>query len=172
MRIILSFLLCLLPFLVSSCSSNVSNTAPYTSYESRLPTAMPVGEKVILVDPSVHAWGAYNEAGTLVRAGLATSGANWCADLKRPCHTHPGTFHISMLGDKGCKSSLFPMPRGGAPMPYCMFFNGRQALHGSYSGQLAEANLSHGCVRMPVSDAEWLRNSFVSVGTKVVIEPY
>jgi lipoprotein-anchoring transpeptidase ErfK/SrfK len=62
------------------------------------------------------------------------------------------------------------MPHGGAPMPYCMFFNGSQGLHGSY--EVVDGNASHGCVRMTVSDAEWVRFNFATIGTKVVVRPY
>ena len=63
-------------------------------------------------------------------------------------------------------------------MPYCMFFNGGQALHGS--NQVVRANASHGCVRVHVSDAKWLRYHFVEGpsaanfyhGTKIIIKPY
>lgn len=144
-----------------------------------LPTSInPPGEKLILVDPRIHAWGAYTADGILVRSGLASAGRDWCADIKKPCRTRTGSFRIYHLGDASCISTRFPIPHGGAPMPYCMYFNGFQALHGSY--QLGYANLSHGCVRMRVSDAKWLRYNFIDEpnawnsyqGTLVVIRPY
>ena len=63
-------------------------------------------------------------------------------------------------------------------MPYCMFFNGGQALHGSSDIQFD--NISHGCIRLHVDDAKWLRYQFVEApgvannyrGTKVVIKSY
>ena len=55
-------------------------------------------------------------------------------------------------------------------MPYCMYFHGNQALHGSH--ETADANISHGCVRLHVGDAEWIRFNFANVGTKVIIKPY
>jgi lipoprotein-anchoring transpeptidase ErfK/SrfK len=55
-------------------------------------------------------------------------------------------------------------------MPYCMFFNGNQGLHGSYN--VVDGNASHGCVRMTVSDAEWVRFNFANIGTKVIVRPY
>lgn len=138
----------------------------------------PPGEKVIIVNPNVHAWGAYLPDGKLVHTGIATAGSRWCPDLHRPCRTKAGTFRIYSLGDDDCKSHKFPLPRGGAPMPYCMFFNGGQALHGSY--EVVRANVSHGCVRLKVRDAEWLRYDFVDgpresngyQGTKVIIKSY
>lgn len=128
------------------------------------------GEKVIIVDPREHVWGAYLPNGQLVKSGLASAGSDFCKDLGRACHTHVGSFRIRSLGGPGCVSPSFPLGRGGAPMPYCMYFNPWQALHGSY--QLGYANLSHGCVRMKVSDARWLRYNFANVGTLVIIKSY
>lgn len=129
-----------------------------------------VREKVIIIDPRAHRWAAYSAEGKLMRSGLATTGARWCDDLGRPCKTSSGTFRIYSLGDSSCVSKKFPLGEGGAPMPYCMYFNGGQGLHGSY--ELARAHLSHGCVRISVNDARWLRYKFATVGTKVVVKSY
>lgn len=146
--------------------------SPPVNYMNRLPSHSPTGGKLVLIDPNVHAWGAYDSSGDLIKAGLASAGSGWCADLGRPCHTKAGTFHVYSLGSPGCKSSIFPIPRGGAPMPYCMFFHSNQAMHGSPEGEVVEGNISHGCVRMHVWDAEWLRYHFVTVGTEVIVRPY
>lgn len=138
----------------------------------------PPGEKVIIVDPRVHAWGAYNASGELIRSGTATSGNSYCRDIRRSCRTKSGSFRIYSLGGPGCKSSKFPVPRGGAPMPYCMFFHGGQALHGSY--EVVRRNVSHGCVRLHVEDARWIRYHFADGpnasngyrGTRVIIRSY
>lgn len=138
---------------------------------SRLPQQIsPPGEKTIIIDPHVHAWGAYSANGELLRSGISTAGARWCNDIERPCRTSVGSFRIYSLGSFNCISHKFPLGRGGAPMPYCMFFNGGQGLHGSY--QVVDGNVSHGCVRMHVDDAEWLRFNFATIGTKVVVKPY
>jgi hypothetical protein len=137
------------------------------------------GEKVILIDPSVGAWGAYDPKGVLVRWGPASSGADWCRDLDRPCRTHAGSFRIFSLGSSDCFSTKFPLPDGGAPMPYCMYFNNGQALHGEPNG-LPGYNASHGCVRLYVNDAEWLRYDFAEGpnssnkyrGTRVIVRGY
>jgi len=142
-----------------------------SSYYSRLSQQISCnGERVIIVDPRVHAWGAYSEDGRLIHAGLASAGSGWCHDLGRPCRTRSGTFRIHSLGDSDCFSKKFPLGEGGAPMPYCMYFNGGQGIHGSY--ELAEGNISHGCVRISVSDAYWLRFNFAHIGTKIIIRPY
>lgn len=136
-----------------------------------LPTQIdPPGEKMVLVNPIEHAWGAYDASGRLLRSGLASAGADWCADMGQECHTVTGSFRIRSLGSASCVSPSFPMPNGGAPMPYCMYFTEYQALHGSY--EVVHGNISHGCVRMHVNDAKWLRFHFVQIGTLVVIEPY
>lgn len=149
------------------------------NFASRMPQHIPApGEKLIIVNPNVHAWGAYDASGTLIHGGIATSGSNYCPDLHRRCHTRSGSFRIYSLGSAGCISHKFPLPRGGAPMPYCMFFNGGQGIHGSH--ELADANLSHGCVRIQVNEARWLRYNFVDGpnssngyrGTKIIIKPY
>jgi len=137
------------------------------------------GEKVIFVDPNILAWGAYNTDGHLVRWGSASLGSNYCPDLGRRCHTRSGSFNVYAKGSANCKSTKFPLPYGGAPMPYCMYFHNGFALHGEPNG-LPGDNASHGCVRLFESDAEWLSHDFVEApdfndhhkGTKVVIEPY
>lgn len=127
-------------------------------------------EKYIIVNPRAHTWSAYSPSGKLIRSGVATAGGKWCRDIKRSCRTRSGVFRIQSLGSRGCKSTRYPLPRGGAPMPYCMFFNGNQGLHGSY--QVVRGNVSHGCVRMTVNDARWLRYNFATIGTKVIVKSY
>ena len=161
--------------------SRYSHHYHHQYYHADMPGAITApGEKVVIVDPVIHQWGAYDSDGTLVRSGMATAGSDWCRDLHRPCHTRSGTFRIYSLGSAGCRSKKFPLPRGGAPMPYCMYFNGGQALHGSPGGEVVYGNISHGCVRMHVADAYWLRFDFVEGpnssngyrGTKVIVKPY
>jgi len=178
----LSFALCVIAGTLSSCSSNpaysdLASTYPLSKptidYSARLPQRIqPRYEKVVLIDPNVHAWGAYNPDGDLVRAGQATAGSDWCFDMGRPCNTKSGTFRVYSLGSPDCKSTIFPIPKGGAPMPYCMFFNRGQAMHGVHEGEVVDGNISHGCVRMHIPDAEWLRYNFVNVGTKVIVKSY
>lgn len=150
-----------------------------TQADRGLPSRIsPPHERLILVDPKLHAWGAYDRNGELVRSGLASGGADWCADIDRPCRTKTGVYRIYMMGDSRCYSSRFPIPDGGAPMPYCMYFNGPQALHGS--PRVVAGNISHGCVRVQTPAAKWLRYNFVEQpnysnnyqGTLVVVRPY
>lgn len=136
-------------------------------------------EKMVIVDPVNLAWAAYSEDGALVRWGPISAGADYCRDIEKPCHTHAGSFRVFSMGSSDCYSTKFPLPNGGAPMPYCMYFNNGQALHGEPNG-LPGYNASHGCVRMYVNDAEWLRYDFVEApnennnyrGTLVMVKPY
>lgn len=153
--------------------SNILEHAP-------LPNNIPApGEKIVVFDPKIHAWGAYDGDGILIRWGPASGGKDYCNDIQQPCRTKSGIFRIFLMGESNCVSSKFPIPDGGAPMPFCMFFNGDQALHGSPGG-VERANVSHGCVRLFVSDAEWLRYDFIEGptaankyrGTKVIVLSY
>lgn len=132
--------------------------------------------KVIIFDPKHLAWGAYDENGRLVKWGPAAGGQNWCSDINRGCRTGSGTFVVYHKRGAGCKSSKYPVGKGGAPMPHCMFFHGGFALHGSPA--VPGYNASHGCVRLYNEDAKWLNEQFVQVngvgdlGTKVIVLPY
>lgn len=146
-------------------------------FGSRLPPTMDTGgKKLVLVDPNVHAWGAYGSDGYLVRAGIATAGGSTCPpdtdSGEVDCRTGRGTFHVTSLGGEDCYSKKYPRPTGGGLMPYCMFFNNGEALHGSPDPIVVEDNISHGCVRMRIPDAEWMSTQFAQVGTKVVVVPY
>lgn len=177
-------------FLLTSCASmsssqfyanNQSNSIyPPPSYDPllyamRLPSKINThGNKIVYIDPNVHAWGAYASNGKLVRAGIATAGGRICppdAD-SRNCKTSAGTFRITSIGGPDCYSKKYPKPRGGGLMPYCMYFNKGQALHGSPASIVTEDNISHGCVRMMIPDAQWMVKHFASVGTNVVVAPY
>jgi hypothetical protein len=119
----------------------------------------PPGRKVIIVSLDKLAFGAYGSDGDLLYWGPISGGKGYCPDLGRGCHTSRGNFRIYRKMGAGCVSTKFPIGRGGAPMPYCMFFNGGFALHGSYD--VPGYNASHGCVRLFVKDAKWLNLEFV-----------
>jgi len=137
------------------------------------------GEKLIVIDPLHMAWGAYDTSGSLVRWGPASAGADFCRDIGHECRTHSGSYRAYTMGSSDCYSSKFPLPNGGAPMPYCIYFNKGQALHGEPHG-LPGHNASHGCVRTYVNDAEWLRYNFIegpnemndNRGTLVIVKEY
>ncbi len=55
-------------------------------------------------------------------------------------------------------------------MPYCMFFTGNYAIHGS--PRISNRNGSHGCIRVTTTAARWLSQHFLRHGTRVVVLPY
>lgn len=123
-----------------------------------------------IFNPRTHSYSAINDDGKVVKTGRASGGSSWCPDIKRSCRTPVGVYQLWSKGGPGCKSSRYPKPRGGAPMPYCMFFSKYYAVHGS--NDVPKHNASHGCVRVTPSDAKWLSQNFMRVGTKVVVKPY
>jgi len=128
-----------------------------------------IAEKnIIKVNLTHGTWGAYDSEGDLVNSGHISGGKSFCPDIGKPCKTATGTFTVYEKRGAGCKSKIFPVGKGGAPMPYCMFFHQGYAMHGSNS--VPNFNASHGCVRMSPKDAKWLNENFVNVGkTKVSV---
>lgn len=122
------------------------------------------GRKTIKISLSNLTWAAYTPEGDLLKSGPISGGKDYCPDIGRSCRTPTGTYTIYSKKGEGCKSSKFPINKGGgAKMPYCMHFKGGFAMHGSNS--VPGHHASHGCVRMPVEDARWLNQEFVNVGS-------
>lgn len=134
----------------------------------------PTGKKTIVFVPGIQAWAAYDANGQLVRWGAASGGRDWCHTIGRPCQTKAGEFTVLRKQGPKCKSSKYPLPNGGAPMPYCMHFHGGYAIHAS--NEVPGYNASHGCVRIFLEDARWLNQEFVELPhegeTKVIIYDY
>jgi L,D-transpeptidase ErfK/SrfK len=127
----------------------------------------PNGEKRVIVNLSLHAFGAYNEYGYLVHWGPVSGGKGWCPDINRACNSAVGEFRITHKKGAACISNRFPIETsGGAPMPYCMFYYRGFALHAS---TLPGFHASHGCLRLFKDDALWLNRQFLDVGTQVVV---
>jgi hypothetical protein len=141
------------------------------------PKKMDVHEKQVIVDQDKLAWGAYDADGKLLNWGPIASGRDKCPDSSRSCRTMSGIFRVFSKENSRCKSDVYPVGRGGAPMPYCMYFHKGFALHGS--NDIPGYRASHGCVRMFTRDAKWLNEEFVDIstddndhkGTKVIVRP-
>lgn len=121
-------------------------------------------------NPRTLSYKAYNDRGRLVKSGRASGGANYCRDIGRSCRTPVGVFRIQSKRGASCRSSRYPRGRGGAPMPYCMFFSKHYAIHGS--PDVPNRNASHGCIRVKPRDAAWLHRHFIRMGTKVIVKSY
>lgn len=123
-----------------------------------------------IFNPRTLIWYAYAPDGTLIKTGNGSGGSNYCKDLHRRCHSPVGVFRVYAKGNASCKSSKFPVGRGGAPMPWCMYFHNGFAVHGSY--EVRNYNASHGCIRIYPADAYWLSHNLIRVGTVVIVKPY
>lgn len=145
-----------------------SSSKSQSMEKSPLPqTIAAPGQKTIKINLSKRVFGAYDSSGNLLKWGRVSGGKNYCPDIGRSCRTPTGSFTIYSKKGSECKSSRFPLPNGGARMPYCMHFHGGYAMHG---GHVPNYNASHGCVRLHHEDARWLNQQFVQVGsTKVNI---
>jgi hypothetical protein len=143
---------------------------------SPFPLTISDKEKQLIVDQDKLAWAAYDN-GQLIKWGPVASGRDRCPDAPRSCRTMTGIFRFFSKENQHCRSDIYPVGKGGAKMPWCMYFHKGFALHGS--DDIPGYRASHGCVRMFVRDAEWLNNSFVEtsndknnqLGTKVTIRP-
>lgn len=135
------------------------------------------GEKQVVVDQDKLAWGAYDRDGKLVNWGPISSGRDKCSDSAKSCRTMTGIFRFFSKENERCRSNVYPIGRGGAKMPFCMYFHKGFALHGS--PDIPGYRASHGCVRMFTRDAEWLNHNFVELssesnhylGTKIIVRP-
>lgn len=140
----------------------------------------PPRKKLLLWNPELLAWAAYNAEGNLVAWGPGVGGMSFCPDLKRSCRTIAGTFRILEKYGPNYRSGKYPIGEckgsepgrpGCAPMPYFMkFHHGGLGFHGSLD--VPGRHASHGCIRLFPADAEWLSKNFVEIGTEVTILPY
>jgi hypothetical protein len=139
-------------------------------YENLPRKISPLNEKVFIFSPKMQRWAAYDEYGYKVAGGLGNGGSDFCAELNEPCRTPIGEFRVIRKKGANCESGQFPVGEGGSPMPYCVFFNGGYAIHGS--PYLSTQNTSHGCIRVYTAAALWLNKYFLTKGTKVITLPY
>jgi lipoprotein-anchoring transpeptidase ErfK/SrfK len=128
-----------------------------------------IAANTFVFNPKTLRWQAIKN-GKVIKSGRASGGSNYCKDIKRACRTPAGTFRIISKRGANCKSSRYPVGKGGAPMPYCMFYSQYYGIHGSYD--VPNRNASHGCIRVEPSAAKWLYYNFIKIGTKVVVKPY
>lgn len=158
------FLTCFL----APVTANAQETLVLPQAISYQPSA--VLANTFVFSPKTLTWKAINDQGKVVRTGRGSGGRHYCKDIRRSCRTPTGTYHIISKGGPDCRSSRYPVGRGGAPMPYCMFFSKYYAIHGS--PDVPNHNASHGCVRVRPSEARWLNNHFMRIGTTVIIKSY
>ncbi len=122
------------------------------------PPTIYVGKQVV-VDLSDQMTYAYQD-GVLIRSLRVSTGL-------------PGT--TTVLGDYKVyhmlESQRMVGPGYDLPgVPYVMYFYQGYALHGTYWHNNFGHPMSHGCVNMPTSEAEWFYKNFVEIGTPVHVQ--
>ena len=137
---------------------------------SPMPMQMkPSGHRRLVVDLAKFAFGAYDPQGRLLYWGPASGGRSWCSDINESCETATGHYRVFRKGDVHCRSKTYPViSKGGAPMPYCMFYHKGFAIHASTLAGFV--NHSRGCIRLFLNDAKWLSERFVKRGTRVWVK--
>lgn len=124
-----------------------------------------IATNTFIFNPKTRSYKAINSRGKVVKRGRASGGSNYCRDLGRSCRTPVGSFRVISKRGSDCYSSRYR-----SRMPYCMFFKRLYAIHGH--SHVPNYNASHGCIRVPVSDARWLYRHFIRHGTRVIVKPY
>lgn len=130
------------------------------------------GERLFVFDPKASAWAAYDEEGRRLMTGGASAGVDACEEnASQSCRTITGTFKVYNKRGAECRSGEYPVDtKGGAKMPYCMYFYQGFTIHAAY--EVPEHPSSHGCVRVFPSAAKWLNEEFMRLGTKVTVLAY
>lgn len=150
---------------IELASNSYNHSYNYSFPQSRHGAGVPV----FIFNPKIRAWAFYNADGDLIKVGKGSGGSSYCHDIKSSCYTPTGTFRVYFKLGASCKSRIFPVGKGGAPMPYCSYFHEGYAIHGSYA--VRNYNASHGCIRVYPSDAKWLQ-SVMPIGSIVIVMPY
>ena len=69
------------------------------------------------VSPRTQIWKAISADGQVIRTGHASLGRAYCPDTHRACRTPTGHFSVISKQGAACRSTRYPLPKGGAPMP-------------------------------------------------------
>jgi len=129
------------------------------------------GKRHFIFDPKISAWAAYDENGELIITGSGSGGKDFCEDVGKPCRTITGNFHVYNKRGEECRSGEYPVEsKGGAKMPYCVYFYRGFTIHAAY--EVPPFPSSHGCIRVWPSAAKWLNEEFMTIGTKVTVLSY
>jgi len=121
------------------------------------PSPAPTSGRWIDVDLSAQRLTAYEES-TPVRSTLVSTGLS-----RTPTPTGRYRIYVKYLSDDMSGPGYY-LPN----VPYTMYFYRNYSLHGTYWHSNFGHPMSHGCINLPTSEAQWLF-SWASVGTVVNI---
>ncbi|AFZ37150.1 ErfK/YbiS/YcfS/YnhG family protein [Stanieria cyanosphaera PCC 7437] len=110
--------------------------------------------EIDLSDQHLFAWKGTNQIFTaIISSGKATT------------PTHPGIYTIQR---KYPHDRMRGVDYDLADVPNVLYFDRGYALHGSYWHNNFGTPVSHGCINLPVNNAQWLFD-WTTVGTVVII---
>jgi hypothetical protein len=129
--------------------------AKQKQYVPSAPPAPDLATKLV-IDINSQSWHHF-EHGNLMNSGVVSTGSSGTS-------TPRGHFRAG-IKQRYKRSSLYPKPRGGAPMNYAIQVRGDIFLH---EGYLPGYPASHGCIRVWTSDAKYLWRN-IRRGDKIVV---
>lgn len=127
----------------------------YTPTADDAPPAPLASGKSILVSTETQRIYAYQD-GELVYSHLVSTGRS-----ETPTVLGDYKVYVKFLADDMSGPDYF-LPQ----VPYTMYFHRGYAIHGTYWHNSFGRPMSHGCVNLPIAEAEWIYN-FAEVGTLV-----
>jgi len=135
-------------------ATTVTSSAPSVALSA------PTGDgKRFVIDLSEQRLYAY-EGDTMVRTTLVSTG------LPRT-PTVIGTYYIYLrYSSQHMRGPGYSLPG----VPYVQYFYKGYGLHGTYWHNNFGQPMSHGCVNLPTSEAEWAYN-WATIGTPVIVQP-
>jgi hypothetical protein len=114
------------------------------------PPAIPAGAKWILVDLAQQTLTAY-EGETAVYATLISSGKDY-----KESQTHAGLYEVEHKMAYSDMHGESDDPYDVDRVPYALYFDKNEALHGTYWHDRFGTRASHGCINLALADARWL----------------
>ena len=114
------------------------------------PQSIPAGAKWVLIDLSQQTLTAY-EGETAIYATLISAGKD-----RQDSQTHVGLFQVEHKLTYSDMHGEADDPYVVDRVPYTLYFNGDEALHGAYWHNSFGSPASHGCINLALADARWL----------------
>jgi lipoprotein-anchoring transpeptidase ErfK/SrfK len=153
------------PVRVSNAAASTPTATP-TATPTETPTPVPTpiirtdvpdGDRWITVDLSDQWLVAYQGEVPVFEGAVSTGMEGW--------HTLPGEFSVYLKYEETrMRGEDYDTP----DVPWTMYYSGDFAIHGAYWHQSFGTPVSHGCVNLPVDQAQALYE-WAPIGTRVVV---
>ena len=135
------------PTHTATSTVTVTPTQTATSTSTHTPTATPTPERWVEVNLSTQTLVAYEGANPVMSTKISSGSAQF--------PTIKGTYYIYLK----MREQTMTGPGYSTPdVPFIMYFHAGYSLHGAYWHNDFGRARSHGCVNLPLPEAEWLFN--------------